>query len=172
MNILTSISLTQTQPCLAEPGKIIVTGKPTQPLNDVLPFLATLPNIIAYNPEMCTLTFRRQAGFLTLYADKVVITQVKDVDEGMELFSALVEAINTTWERRLELVAVTARRNAPRPLDIWRLLPQTNCKQCGEATCMAFAAGLLLGNKDLEECQPLHNNPAFSTHRTTLEALL
>jgi ArsR family metal-binding transcriptional regulator len=66
MSYLESISLTKTLPCLAEPGKIIVIGKPNRLLNDVIPYLATLPGIIAYNPETLTLTFRRQPGFLTL----------------------------------------------------------------------------------------------------------
>jgi ArsR family metal-binding transcriptional regulator len=55
----------------------------------------------------------------------------------------LVDAINSTWEHREEPVAMTSRKHAPRPLGIWKLLPQTNCKKCGEATCMAFACKLL-----------------------------
>jgi ArsR family metal-binding transcriptional regulator len=75
---LESIALTRTLPCLAEPGKIIVVGKPESSLAEVIPYLATLPGIIAYNPETCTLTFRRQPGFLTLSPEKVYITQVLD----------------------------------------------------------------------------------------------
>jgi len=26
------------------------------------------------------------------------------------------------------------------PLDVYNMLPKTNCKECGEANCMAFAA--------------------------------
>jgi ArsR family metal-binding transcriptional regulator len=33
---------------------------------------------------------------MTLYPDKVYITQVKDTEEGLELLQALVDAINTT----------------------------------------------------------------------------
>jgi len=69
---LDSIALVRTVPCLAEPGKIIVIGSPSRDLGDVLPYLATLPNIITYNPDAQTLTFRRPRGFLTLYSDKVV----------------------------------------------------------------------------------------------------
>ena len=29
------------------------------------------------------------------------------------------------------------------PLNLYKQLPQTNCKECGEQTCMAFAAGLI-----------------------------
>jgi ArsR family metal-binding transcriptional regulator len=172
MKYLESITLTRILPCLAEPGKIIVIGQPDNSLDEVIPYLATLPGIIAYNPETCTLTFRRQPGFMTLYPDKIYITQVKDTEEGLELLHVLVDAINATWEHRAELVAATAAHRAPRWLDIWSLLPQTNCKICGEATCMAFAAALLQEKRLLSECLPLLSDAAFSDRRATLEAML
>lgn len=169
---LEAITLTRTLPCLAEPGKIVVVGQPSRALDEVLPYLATLPNVIAYNPEASTLTFRRQPGFLTLYADKVYITQVEDNERGLALLAALVEAINATWQNRERLVAVTARRHAPRPLDVWTLLPQTNCKACGEATCMAFAVGLMQGKHAPAECPPLHGDAALADRLAALEAML
>lgn len=169
---LDSIALTRTLPCLAEPGKIIVIGRPNRSLVDVIPYLATLPDVIAYNPATCTLTFRRQAGFMTLYPDKVYIIRIKDTDEGLELLKDLAEAINTTWEQRAELVAATQARHAPRWLDILVLLPQTNCKRCGEATCMAFAAALLQHKREVEECIPLATDEALCDRRATLEAMI
>lgn len=169
---LESIALTHTLPCLAEPGKIIVIGRPSRSLAEVLPYLAALPGVIAYNPEAGTLTFRRQPGFLTLYADRVYITQVRDAAEGLELLEALRRAVNATWEHRGELAAVTARRSLPRPLDIWEQLPQTNCRRCGEATCMAFACNLLMQKRSLGECRPLQEDEAFSERRAALEALI
>lgn len=168
---LDAITLVNTLPCLAEPGRIIVIGKPSQPLVDVIPYLATLPDVIVYNPKTCTVTFRRQHGFMTLYADKVCITQVKDVEEGLKLLNALVEAVNATWMHRAKLVAVTDARSAPRLLDIWTLLPRTNCKQCGEATCMAFAAGLVQQKRSVVECPTLVSDPAFVERQATLEAM-
>ena len=143
MTYLDGITLTKTLPCMAEPGRLIVIGKPAQPLAAVLPYLATLPGVIAWNPETSTLTFRRPHGFMTLYTDNVTITQVVDTTEGLDLFAALKDAINTVWEKRDELTAVTAKKRAPRHLDIWELLPRTNCRQCGETACLAFAVGLL-----------------------------
>ena len=169
---LDTITLVKTIPCLAEPDRIIVVGKPSQPLIEIIPYLATLPDVIVYNPETCTLTFRRQHGFMTLSSDKIYITKVKDVDEGLELLKVLTDAINATWAHRAELVAVTAARTAPRLLDIWTLLPQTNCQQCGEATCMAFAAALLQQKKLLTECPVLVSDPSFGERRATLEAML
>ena len=172
MSFLESISLAKILPCLAEPGKVIVIGKPSQTLGDVIPYLATLPGVIAYNPETSTLTFRRQPGFITLYADKVYITQVSDTEEGLGLLRALTEAINATWDQRGELIAVRTARRAPRWLDILALLPQTNCKLCGEATCMAFAAALLQQKRALVECLPLASDSAFVDRRAALEAML
>lgn len=168
---LESIILTRTLPCLAEPGRIIVVGRPSRPLDDVLPYLATLPNVIAFNPGAVTLTLRRQPGFLTLYSDKVFITQVQDVEEGLALLDALTDAINATWGHREELVAVTSARRAPRLLDVWSLLPRTNCRQCGEQTCMAFAAELLQQRRALAECPPLETDSVLADRRATLEGM-
>ena len=170
MAFLQSIALVKTLPCLAEPGKIIVVGKPSRSLDEVLPYLATLPNVIAYNPQASALTLRRQPGLITLGQERVSITQVTDTDEGLELLAALVEAINATWDHRHELVAATGARRAPRPLDIWALLPQSNCRECGEATCMAFAVGLVQGKRKPAECPPLQVESAFSDRRSALEA--
>ena len=169
---LDSIALIQTLPCLAEPGKIIVVGAPARSLEEAIPLVASLPGVIAYNPEMLTLTFRRQPGFLTLYPDKVYITQVKDVEEGVGLLRALVDAINATWENREKLIAVKQARRVPRPLDVWTLLPRSNCQQCGEATCMAFAVGLLQDRQKVANCPPMQADAAFAERRTALEAML
>jgi ArsR family metal-binding transcriptional regulator len=169
---LQSIALSRTLPCLAYPGRIIVIGRPSRSLDEVIPFLATLPGVIAYNPQARTLTFRRQPGFITLYPNKIYITQVKDAEAGLELLEALKEAINATWEHRDELVAVTTARRAPRHLDIWSLLPQTNCKQCGEPTCLAFAVLLVQQKRNLEECLPLQQDSSYTDRRATLEGMI
>ncbi|MFQ6076817.1 MAG: acetyl-CoA decarbonylase/synthase complex subunit gamma, partial [Candidatus Bathyarchaeia archaeon] len=41
------------------------------------------------------------------------------------------------------------------PLDVYGLLPRTNCKECGEPNCMAFATKLINREVTLEECPPL-----------------
>ena len=172
MTYLDSITLIRTLPCLAYPDRIIVIGKPSRSLDEVMPYLATLPSIIAYNPERCTLTFRRQSGFITLQSDEICITQVKDDQEGLELLSALKDSINAVWKKRDELVPITINKRAPRHLDIWALLPQTNCQECGEATCLAFAVGLLQQKRHISECPPLQNQTEYHDRRITLDSIL
>jgi ArsR family metal-binding transcriptional regulator len=98
--------------------------------------------------------------------------QVRDVEEGLGLLTSLVDAFNATWTHRHELISVNTARRALRLLDVWSLLPQTNCKQCGEATCMAFAAALLQHRRILSDCLPPKDDVALVDRRTTLEAML
>jgi len=37
-------------------------------------------------------------------------------------------------------------------IEIYKLLPQTNCKECGEPTCLAFAMKLAAGKTELALC--------------------
>lgn len=48
-------------------------------------------------------------------------------------------------------------------LEILKLLPQTNCRQCGLPTCMAFAAGVMQGKKTMAECPHLPDEVAEQT---------
>ena len=172
MRFIVAIELTHVTPCLAEPGKVIVTGKPSRSLDEVLPYLAALPNVIGFNPETLTLTFRRPLGLMTLYPNRISITQVQNADEGLELFAALRDAINATWENRDALKPIQTRKKPPGHLDIYALLPQTNCKQCGEATCLAFAVALVMCKRTVLDCSPLQTEPAYVERKNTLEAML
>jgi acetyl-CoA decarbonylase/synthase complex subunit gamma len=41
------------------------------------------------------------------------------------------------------------------PIDIYKLLPKTNCKECGQENCMAFATKLVAREGKVDQCTPL-----------------
>ena len=41
------------------------------------------------------------------------------------------------------------------PIDVYKLLPRTNCKECGQENCMAFATKIVNREVTLEQCAPL-----------------
>ncbi len=41
------------------------------------------------------------------------------------------------------------------PIDVYKLLPRTNCQECGEENCMAFATKLVNREKTIQQCSPL-----------------
>jgi ArsR family metal-binding transcriptional regulator len=172
MPLLTSLALVKTLPCLAEPGKIIVVGEADAALDGVLPLLnAILPNVVSYNPFAGVMTLRRRPGLITVYPRRVMITQVSGVGEGLALLAAVRDLLNRTWARRDEIEPRPEGRRVPRPLDVYELLPRSNCRACGEATCMAFVFGLLEARRRLDECASLID-PANSVQRAALDALL
>ena len=122
----------------------------------MLPLLnAILPNVISYHPFAGIMTLRRRPGLITIYPRQVMITQVADVEEGLLLLAAVRDLLNQTWARRDEIQPRPEGRRVPRPLDVYELLPRTNCRACGEATCMAFAFGLLESRHRPEQCPSL-----------------
>jgi acetyl-CoA decarbonylase/synthase complex subunit gamma len=41
------------------------------------------------------------------------------------------------------------------PIDVYKLLPKTNCKECGQDNCMAFATKIVNREIEIDSCKPL-----------------
>jgi 4Fe-4S ferredoxin len=59
----------------------------------------------------------------------------------------------------------------PASMTIFKLLPHTNCKQCGERTCYTFAIKLAASQKKLADCLPLAE-AQYAKQRRALETLV
>jgi acetyl-CoA decarbonylase/synthase complex subunit gamma len=57
------------------------------------------------------------------------------------------------------------------PLDVYKLLPRTNCKECGEENCMAFATKLVNREVPLEKCAPLLTEEYENSYKQLKEML-
>ncbi|MEE8401033.1 MAG: acetyl-CoA decarbonylase/synthase complex subunit gamma [Candidatus Hydrothermarchaeaceae archaeon] len=57
------------------------------------------------------------------------------------------------------------------PMEIYRLLPGTNCKECGDVTCMAFASSLIERNKKIGDCAPLFEDKFKENLKKLLEMM-
>ena len=56
-------------------------------------------------------------------------------------------------------------------MKVYALTPKTNCKECGKASCMAFAAELAKGAVKIEDCPPLLK-PKYAKKKVALEKML
>ncbi len=66
----------------------------------------------------------------------------RDREEGRALIDRAVALANKAWRDPERIEPRYEKRTAANRMQIYRLLPRTNCGQCGYTTCMAFAAGL------------------------------
>jgi len=60
----------------------------------------------------------------------------------------------------------------PGPLEIYPLLPGTNCKECGEANCMAFATKMAEHTVKLKACNPLFAESKYAKKLEKLQVLV
>lgn len=57
-------------------------------------------------------------------------------------------------------------------MELYKFLPKTNCKKCGQPTCMAFALALLQGKVKVDDCTPLVEESKYKENRETLKEML
>ena len=56
---------------------------------------------------------------------------------------------------------------ALKALDIYKLLPKKNCKECGDPTCLTFAMKLAGGKADVDLCPYLDDQARLVLGATT-----
>src|SRR5512139_1398857 len=140
-------------------------------ISEVLPYLnATLRGAV-YHPTAKALTWKKGGHNVAFHAYEVAISNVEDRDAAEKELKGLIDLVNSTWERRAEITPDTTTRQRPTPMAIFKLLPQTNCKQCGEPTCYTFSLKLAAAQKKLADC-PLLNEPQYAEKRLGLEAII
>ncbi len=57
------------------------------------------------------------------------------------------------------------------PIDVYMLLPKTNCKECGEDNCMAFATKVVNREVNIDQCSPLLNKENQKNYNKLKEML-
>lgn len=140
-------------------------------ISEVLPYLnATLPGA-NYQRATNTLMASKGAYHLTVYARQIAIGNVADYDVAVAEIGELIGLINRTWERRAELAPVFETRQRLPLMTVYRLLPQTNCKQCGEPTCYSFAIKLTASHYRPTDCPPVCD-PVHAENLAALQDLI
>ncbi len=144
-----------TPPCNPGAERFAARASLTVDISEVLPYLnASLPGAI-YMPEANALTWKKGGHVVSFHAFEIAISDVEDREAAKEELQELVTLVNHTWVNRSGIIKDTSTRKRPAPMQIYQLLPNTNCKECGEATCYSFALKLAAGQRSLEECPPI-----------------
>ncbi len=124
-------------------------------IGEILPHLNTVLGGHQFFTHPPSLTLKHRAKLITLYPRTIAINIVKDESEADDILEWLRQVINDTWERRKDIEPRFDVAPKPRILDILRLLPKSNCRQCGLPTCMVFAVQVSEGNKSPTDCPPI-----------------
>jgi len=126
-----------------------------QDVSEALPYLNSMLGGFDYFKEPPAVTFRIQGKIITVHPREIAVNALKDEEEADKILQWLQREINDAWEKRDQIEPRFEGSPKPKILEILKLLPKTNCRECGEATCMVFAARVAEGAKGPEQCPPL-----------------
>lgn len=128
---------------------------------DFSPFLAYLkPQVKAlyYEPQKI-LIFKWKRGDkfyrVNLQRDILKFGVVSNIDEAREVFSDLFEYLKECFSKFGEYEPDLKPIKRPQALEIYKYLPKTNCRDCGELSCLAFSAKISMAEAEPEDCPHL-----------------
>ena len=139
-------------------------------ISEVLPYLNTVLKGLQYHHEDKFLTVKRKGHVITFWPRQIAVTKLEDEKEATAVMEELKQILNETYTNKDHIKPTYTSRHIPRPLDIFKLLPGKNCKECGEPTCMAFALKLANDETELNQC-PLLSEKEFEANRIKLKEL-
>jgi ArsR family metal-binding transcriptional regulator len=141
--------------CNAEAETLHCFAHLSDDVGPALPYLNTVLGGFAYCADPPSLTLRSSGKLITVHARKIAVNALQDEEQAEKIVSWLQREINEAWDKRESITPTTRPSARPVLFDILKLLPKTNCRQCGEPTCMVFAARVVEGVKDQGQCPPL-----------------
>ncbi|MBE0409873.1 MAG: hypothetical protein IBX69_09090 [Anaerolineales bacterium] len=160
-----------TPPC--EPGaeRFAATARLTSDISVVFPYLNAILKGAVYYPSAQALTWKKGGHNIAFHAYEISSSNIEDREAALKEIKGLISLVNRSWAKKSEIEPLYETRQRPTPLAVYKLLPQTNCKQCGEPTCYSFALKLATSQKQLEQCPPLLE-PQFNENLTSLREIV
>jgi len=168
---LKSITLCYVAPCMADEKKIRLIGYFDRDITEILPYINAVIKGASYNKGASILTFAKERRLINLYNIKIAIAKANDIIDAWRILDEIKKLVNDTYLRRDSIKPNYEEKVKVTALQIYGWLPKTNCKVCGEATCLAFAVKLLQGEQKLSRCSPLAVESKFAENKKIMEEM-
>lgn len=141
-------------------------------IGQILPYLNAKLRNGTYLPDVPAFSWRKDEHKIAFWPDRIAVDHLESREQAKVVMEELVKLVNDVWEGRDQIVPECTSRENLQPLELYRLLPRTNCKNCGEASCFNFALKLAAGQIELQKCEPLFVEDEFREQRAQIESLL
>ena len=144
-----------TPPCDPGSERFSAIGKLITDISEALPYLNAALRGAVYYPDAQMLRWTKAGHHIAIRPFEIAVSNVPDRDGAIKELDGIIRLINQTWERRREITPSSETRQRPTPMAVYKLLPQSNCKECGQPTCWTFALKLVASQKAIEDCPRL-----------------
>lgn len=149
---LEQVNVVFIEPCTADIEKMRFKAKFPIDVSEVLPYINRQMKTAQYNHKAKNLMFNEGIKMVTIYSDSLTVAKIINETEAYEMCDYIKNLINDTYAQKDSIEPLYETRKKPSAIEIYKYLPKTNCKRCGEATCLAFATKLVLGEYQIEQC--------------------
>jgi ArsR family metal-binding transcriptional regulator len=141
--------------CFADTNKIRLIAHHEEDTSPLFPYLNAVIKTAQYNPEEPTLSFKKGVRIITLYPHKIAIAKADDLLDAWVCLKEVKDHVDQIRREKDGITPDFKASNPPTALEVYKLLPRSNCARCAKPTCMAFAASLVAGELDLNDCTVL-----------------
>jgi len=139
-------------------------------ISAVFPYLNAVLEDTLYDHENRILIGSENSRRCAFRPNEIKVAGVTDYAQAQQVASEAVDRVNRVWQERGNITPSFAERRLLAVIDIFKVLPKTNCKQCGYPTCLAYAADLRDGTAGLEQC-PTLSQPEYVENKDRLLGL-
>jgi len=168
---LKSITLCYVAPCMADEKKIRLIGYFDRDITEILPYLNAVIKGASYNKGALILTYAKERRLINFYNIKITIAKADDIIDAWVILDEVKKLINNTYSHRDTIKPSYEEKVKVTALQIYGWLPKTNCRACGEATCLAFACRFLQGEQKLSKCAPLSTESKFAENNKIMQEM-
>jgi ArsR family metal-binding transcriptional regulator len=141
-------------------------------ISEVFPYLNAQWADAIYSPGARQITLRFGERAVALKPHDITISNVPDRDTATIEMEKILADVNRIWMDREHLTPRHSPRKRLVAMEVYQLLPQTNCKLCGEASCFALAGKITVGAAEVKSCTPLFDEAQYAEKRAGLVAML
>ena len=157
-----------------DPGKEVLHGIATlgDDISPAFPYLNAELGGWDYDQRNQVVLLKLSAGkWITLQPLEIAIRGARDTEEAQALLAWIKGQLNDIYARRDRITPRYTSQAGLKVMEILKLLPMSNCRACGYATCRAYAAALREGEISLNDC-PLPQKKTDREKRQQLQAYL
>lgn len=162
-------AITVLAPCTADPEKVRIIAEITGDMACAFPYLNATIKGASYNRNGPNLTFMEGHRMISLYPSRIAAAKPDEIVDAWRMLEMIRRLVNGTWARRGEIEPDDTLHVRPPALEIFKRLPRTNCRMCGETTCLAFASKVYLGQESIDKCAPVFSGDSGHLKNALLE---
>lgn len=124
-------------------------------LSPLFPYINAVADRTRLYEKPVYINFVLEKRLCAFYAREGVFAPIGDMAQAMEFLEKLFDFIEDISKRSGSIIPNHKKFKPSSALDIYRLLPGSNCRICGYPTCMAFAAALSRQYTSIVNCPHL-----------------